>query len=114
MNQGPLTTFERDVWQAVKAISEIGLSKIGNEIEAATDLSQADFAVLYRLADTKKGKPSQSELQGSLGWDKSRLSHHLKRMEARQLVKREKSKTGRNLTSAQRSSFHFRSTSGPC
>ncbi|WP_245987827.1 MarR family winged helix-turn-helix transcriptional regulator [Cohnella lupini] len=53
-----------------------------------TGLSEGDFGVLDRLAQFGDGKLRQQELADSMDWDKSRLSHHLTRMEKRGLVLR--------------------------
>ncbi len=54
----------------------------------STGLSGSDFGVLSRLADLGKGEMRQQSLAESLGWDKSRLSHHLTRMQGKKLVER--------------------------
>ncbi|WP_205953155.1 MarR family winged helix-turn-helix transcriptional regulator [Pantoea stewartii] len=83
-----LSPREIEVWHAIKIIGEMALSVVGHKIEAQTRLSGADFGVLSRLVDLGNGEMSQRELSDSLGWEKSRLSHHLKRMEKRGLIKR--------------------------
>ncbi|MFT4112633.1 MarR family winged helix-turn-helix transcriptional regulator [Silvibacterium sp.] len=69
-------------------MGQLSLEKIEREISAATGLSGSDFGVLSRLADLGDGKMRQQSLAESLGWDKSRLSHHLTRMQQRQLILR--------------------------
>lgn len=85
----PLSVRERAVWHAIKKLSEVAYSVIAREIEVETGLSGADFGVLSRLEDLGSGRLGQKELTDSLEWDKSRLSHHLTRMEARGLLRRE-------------------------
>lgn len=48
-----------------------------------------DAAVLMALAGHPGGRRGMTELMRALGWEKSRLSHHLTRMERRGLVVRE-------------------------
>jgi DNA-binding MarR family transcriptional regulator len=64
------------------------MERVGSDIAKATGLSGADFGVLSRLADLGNGEMRQQALAESLGWDKSRLSHHLTRMQAKQLIER--------------------------
>lgn len=64
------------------------MERVGRDITAATGLSGADFGVLSRLAALGKGEMRQQALAVSLGWDKSRLSHHLTRMQQRELIER--------------------------
>jgi DNA-binding MarR family transcriptional regulator len=93
-----LTADEQMLWHALKALGEAALILVGREIETATQLSGADFGVLSRLEDLGNGALSQQELANSLNWHKSRLSHHLTRMESRSLLRREPSSTGRGVT----------------
>lgn len=88
MSSGPLNSEERATWLAVKRLSGHALAAVGRDIEAATGLSGADFGILTRLDDLGEGSLSQAALLTSLEWEKSRLSHQITRMEARQLVKR--------------------------
>ncbi|HSK58564.1 MAG TPA: MarR family transcriptional regulator [Actinomycetospora sp.] len=58
-------------------------------LQVDAGLSLADFDVLVALTD-RAGEPVRAgELAGLLQWEKSRLSHHLARMERRGLVARE-------------------------
>jgi len=93
-----LSPREHELWRAIKKLGEFALSAVGNEIEAATGLSGADFGVLSRLEDLGGGRLGQKELALSLGWDKSRLSHHLTRMEGRRLLRRDPLTSGRGMT----------------
>ena len=52
-------------------------------------LSGADYAVLVPLTAAPMGVLRAHELGGEIGWDRSRLSHQVRRMEKRGLVARE-------------------------
>jgi DNA-binding MarR family transcriptional regulator len=65
------------------------LERVGRDITAATGLSGPEFGVLSRLAAYGKGEMRQQDLAEALGWEKSRLSHQLSRMQTRKLVKRQ-------------------------
>src|SRR4051812_3069300 len=52
-------------------------------------LSVADYAVLVPLSESPDGMLRARELRREILWDRSRLSHHLGRMEKRGLVVRE-------------------------
>jgi DNA-binding MarR family transcriptional regulator len=47
-----------------------------------------DFEVLVHLTDNPEGRLRITELAGLLQWERSRVSHHIKRMERRGLVGR--------------------------
>jgi DNA-binding MarR family transcriptional regulator len=52
-------------------------------------LSGADYQVLHPLSESRDGGLRARELGAEIGWDRSRLSHHITRMEKRGLVTRE-------------------------
>ena len=51
-------------------------------------MSDADYAVLVHLSESPEGKLRVFELVRALQWEKSRLSHQLRRMEQRELLER--------------------------
>lgn len=63
--------------------------ELARRLAAESDLSHTDYAVLVTLTDRVDGRVRLYELGELLGWEKSRLSHHLKRMERRGLVAKE-------------------------
>jgi DNA-binding MarR family transcriptional regulator len=69
------------------------MSWVGRDIAAATGLSGADYGVLSRLVELGRGSLRQQDLANSMAWQKSRLSHHLSRMQQRALIRREPAKT---------------------
>ncbi|MGG3743945.1 MarR family winged helix-turn-helix transcriptional regulator [Paenibacillus chibensis] len=62
-----------------------------------TGLSEGDYGILDRLDLFGEGSLRQQELADSMDWDKSRLSHHLTRMEKRGLVRRKPLDTDRGV-----------------
>jgi|HubBroStandDraft_3_1064219.scaffolds.fasta_scaffold136632_2 DNA-binding MarR family transcriptional regulator len=88
MSERLLDKDEWELWHAIKTLSESSLSAVASVIESATGLSGSDFGILSRLEDMGHGVLLQQELQHALGWEKSRLSHQLTRMEARGLLTR--------------------------
>jgi DNA-binding MarR family transcriptional regulator len=61
-------------------------------------ISAADYAVLVPLSEEPTGVLRARELGAEIGWDRSRLSHHLARMEKRGMVAREEcAEDGRGL-----------------
>ncbi len=83
-----LTPQELRIWHAFKMMGEDVMSRVGRDLAEGTGLSGPEFGVLSRLADLGKGELRQQSLAGQMGWDKSRMSHQLTRMEARKLVER--------------------------
>ncbi|WP_028642835.1 MarR family winged helix-turn-helix transcriptional regulator [Nocardioides sp. URHA0020] len=83
----PLTDSEAELWQAWLAASEV-LAQVSTDVAQETGLSEPDLTVLTRLHDLGSGRLRQSELAAATGWHRSRLSHHLRRMQERGLVDR--------------------------
>ncbi|MCE7010416.1 MarR family winged helix-turn-helix transcriptional regulator [Kibdelosporangium philippinense] len=57
-------------------------------LQADFGLSAADYLIMANLADAPHSRMRTYELIEATRWEKSRLSHHLKRMERRRLVRR--------------------------
>jgi DNA-binding MarR family transcriptional regulator len=83
-----LSPQELRVWHAFRLMGDDVLARVGRDITDGTGLSGADFGVLSRLSALGKGEMRQQRLADCLGWDKSRLSHHLTRMQQRKLIER--------------------------
>jgi DNA-binding MarR family transcriptional regulator len=80
---------EQQAWRAyVKMQSHLNAA-VGRRMQADSQLSLPDFEVLVQLTDTPEGRVRVFELARALDWEKSRLSHHLRRMQKRGLVSRE-------------------------
>lgn len=55
----------------------------------ASGLSGADYTILASLSDHDEGRMPSHNLRNALGWEKSRLSHQLRRMQQDGLISRE-------------------------
>lgn len=63
-------------------------AQLNRQLQADSQLSLSDFEVLVHLTDVPDGSLRVSELAKALHWEKSRVSHHVTRMERRGLVQR--------------------------
>jgi DNA-binding MarR family transcriptional regulator len=90
-----LSAPEQSLWRGFLAWSETILALVGSDLVNATGLSRPDFEILVRLHEAPGGTLTQRDLGESLGWSASRLSHQLERMEARDLLTRVDTGTGR-------------------
>jgi DNA-binding MarR family transcriptional regulator len=88
MSSKPLSPQELRVWHAFKIMSDEVMSRVGKDLMEGTGLSGPDFGVLSRLSGIGKGEMRQQDLARCMGWDKSRLSHQLTRMQQRKLIER--------------------------
>ena len=57
------------------------------EMQGDAGLSMPDFEVLVHLTDSPEGRVRVSDLARLLEWERSRVSHHVTRMERRGLVR---------------------------
>lgn len=64
-------------------------ARMHRELQADAGLSLGDFDVLVALSEAPEQRLRAFELAAVLEWEKSRLSHHVRRMEQRELVARE-------------------------
>ena len=62
---------------------------LNRQLSRDSRLSTADYAVLVQLSESPEQKLRAHDMVLAIGWEKSRLSHHIRRMEARDLVGRE-------------------------
>ena len=89
-----LSKNEASLWGSWKRASELLRARIVEEISAETGLSDPDFGVLTRVVEDGGGAMRQNQLAESMGYHRSRLSHHVTRMEERGLVTRRQSGDG--------------------
>lgn len=78
-----------DLWSAFKRAHEVVRARVIADTAEAAGLSEPDLTILTDL-NKAGGALRQSELAASLGWDRTRISHQLTRMEKRGLVGRER------------------------
>lgn len=83
-----LTDEQQRIWRNWLRLNRELSATLAREIATTSDLSMADFGVLVQLTDVADGRVRISELADNLGWERSRLSHQLKRMQTRGLVER--------------------------
>jgi DNA-binding MarR family transcriptional regulator len=83
-----LSAQENELWTLWKKASDAVRARVVAEITSSTGLSDPDFGVLTRVVELGGGQMRQNKLAASMGYDRSRLSHHLTRMESRGLITR--------------------------
>ncbi|MEU3521813.1 helix-turn-helix domain-containing protein [Streptomyces sp. NPDC006654] len=65
------------------------VNQTGRSMQSEFGLSATDYTVLAELSRTPDAPLRMMELARILGWEKSRVSHHLSRMERRGVIARE-------------------------
>lgn len=85
-----LTKREERAWRALQFMQMRLEANLARQLAADSGLSYPDYVVLVALTDEADGRLRLYELAHVLGWEKSRLSHHIARMVERGLVKKER------------------------
>jgi DNA-binding MarR family transcriptional regulator len=83
-----LTPEQEAAWFAYMRVALRLNYEINRELQVDSDLSHQDFHVLNALGDSPGQRLQLSDLAIRIGWERSRASHQVLRMEARGLVKR--------------------------
>jgi DNA-binding MarR family transcriptional regulator len=82
MRSGELAT-----WRALIDITNELRRILGTDLQE-TGLSPGDYQVLLALSEAERRRLRSSDLAAIIDWERSRLSHHLGRMEQRGLIRR--------------------------
>ncbi|MCA1790149.1 MAG: MarR family transcriptional regulator [Thioalkalivibrio sp.] len=83
------TTEQLRVWRAYIETAEALRARLARRLQDEASLSAGDYEVLLGLSEAASQRLRSSELAARVGWERSRLSHHLGRMEDRGLIRRE-------------------------
>jgi DNA-binding MarR family transcriptional regulator len=84
-----ITTGELAIWRALVDTTAELRRILGARLLADSSLSPADYQVLLALSEASGRQLRSSELAAAIDWERSRLSHHLGRMERRGLIRRD-------------------------
>ncbi|MFF2964074.1 MarR family winged helix-turn-helix transcriptional regulator [Streptomyces sp. NPDC057963] len=80
---------EAAVWKKYRDLQRQLQSALDRQLAHDSVLSGADYAVLAPLSESPDDVLRARDLQVELGWERSRLSHQISRMEKRGMVARE-------------------------
>jgi DNA-binding MarR family transcriptional regulator len=84
-----LSDAEQRAWRNWLAVATELPVALHRQLQGEFDLSLQDFDVLVQLSEAEGRRLRATDLAQSLQWERSRLSHHIKRMEKRGLITRE-------------------------
>jgi len=77
------------IWRNYIETAEVLRARLASRLQSESDLSSGDYQVLLALTEADRRTVRSSELADLVGWERSRLSHHLGRMEKRGLIRRQ-------------------------
>jgi DNA-binding MarR family transcriptional regulator len=84
-----LTRTELDSWRVFIETTEDLRTALAGRLQSDSGISVGDYRVLLTLSEAEDRRMRSSRLADAIGWERSRLSHHLGRMEQRGLIRRE-------------------------
>ena len=93
-----LSAQEKRAWFAYMKLQLRLRYEMNRQLQADSGMSLADFDVLVALTSADEGRMSVSALAMRIGWERSRASHHTKRMATRGLVQMATSQRDRRVT----------------
>jgi DNA-binding MarR family transcriptional regulator len=90
MNATPrwLTSEQKAAWESFIHMQEKLIGRLSRRLQADSGLSASDYVVLVKLTETG-GRTRVMDLAKLVEWEKSRMSHQVRRMTKRGLVTKE-------------------------
>jgi len=86
-----LTSEEQTVWRAYLDVSRLLTERLQHQLVEDSDLSLAEYEILVQLSETPGRQLRMSELASRAVHSRSRLTHTVRRMQERGLVRRQAS-----------------------
>jgi DNA-binding MarR family transcriptional regulator len=83
-----LSEHEQEIWRALRELIWGFESAMDRQLIRDSELSAVEYSVLAALSEADDGVLRARDLARQLDWERSRLSHLLKRMETKGLVTR--------------------------
>jgi DNA-binding MarR family transcriptional regulator len=83
-----LSAREQAAWRSYLDMTAKLTARLNREMQQQSGISIADYSVLVQLSEHVDARMRVLELARALGWEKSRLSHQLTRMQQRGLIAR--------------------------
>ncbi len=88
MTQKGMKELDSKAWRAFHKIGTSLLPHLGRQITNHSGISGAEYVVLVALSELKVPRVHLNRLANGLGWELSRMSHQISRMEETGLVKK--------------------------
>jgi DNA-binding MarR family transcriptional regulator len=95
---GWLNPAEQRAWLAYIRVSLRLSYEMNRQLQADSGMSLADFDVLTALSAAPDGTVKITALASQIGWERSRLSHHVSRMAERGLIECHRARSDRRAT----------------
>jgi DNA-binding MarR family transcriptional regulator len=93
-----LTPDQQRAWLAYMRVQLRLIYEMNRQLQADSNLSLADYDVLNALRYAPGGRMRITMLAATIGWERSRLSHHVRRLQNRALVEGRPAPSDRRAT----------------
>jgi len=80
---------ERELWRSFYLMRRQLELTLERRLQADAGISSADYEILISLFESPSKRLRAGQIGDLIGWEKSRVSHQITRMEQRELLKRE-------------------------
>lgn len=77
---------EQRMWRRYRDMNQLLDLAVERQLQRDAAMSQSDYSVLVSLSEAEGPGLRARDLGAALGWDRSRVSHQVRRMEGRGLV----------------------------
>jgi DNA-binding MarR family transcriptional regulator len=84
-----LDAREQRAWRAFLEVTRELSAELNRQLNRDAGLSGADYALLVPLSEASENRMRPRDLGRQVDWDRSRLSHQIRRMQERGLIVRE-------------------------
>ncbi|WP_344222164.1 MarR family winged helix-turn-helix transcriptional regulator [Kribbella sancticallisti] len=88
-NEPWLDDDEQKAWRSYLLMRRTLETHLARHLQREFGLSESDFEILVNLSESETGRMRAYQLGRATQWEKSRMSHHLTRMEKRGLIRKE-------------------------
>src|SRR6202011_5366093 len=95
-----LSPSQKRAWLAYMRVQLRMNYEINRQLQRDSELSLADYHVLNALSNAPDHRLQVTDLAALIGWERSRVSHHLRRLSQRGLTKRVQSDDDGRATDA--------------
>src|SRR4029079_15906474 len=100
-----LTPAQQRAWLAYIRVQLWMNYEMHRQLPADSGLSLSDYDVLVALSNAPRARMRVADLAAQIGWERSRVSHHLRRMCERGLTERQPSPDDGRATDSSRTAF---------
>jgi DNA-binding MarR family transcriptional regulator len=95
-----LTRSQQEAWVNYMRVYHRLEYEMNRQLQQECGMSLSDYTVLNALTNAPRRRAQLSSLATVIGWERSRLSHHLQRMDRRGLIERVPSEEDGRATDA--------------